>query len=370
MCLVLSASRVLRCTNSAAALSGGVTTVSGAPVAGDGVLRTRDLDVARARLSGLFCPLSIEVVGSKAMFEVHHRAAGLGAVALNHLDFGAEVRTEPDHISDFYLVHIPLAGAADTVSGHARVVSTPALATVASPGRPISKHWRERSPHLMVRFDRQAVETTLRQMLGRPLTKPLRFDLGLDLTLPPARAWLEVVEVARREVELPPSRRAHPLVEHHLQQLVITRLLLAARHVYSPRLHHDDPTPPPPLVRRAVDLIQRRAAEPLTVTEVAAAVGVGARALQQGFRTHLDTTPMSYFRQVRLERLHAELASTTPDARLTVTEIAHRWGFTHMSRMAQAYKAAYGESPSATLRHGAPPRAPRREVIARPRRDV
>jgi AraC-like DNA-binding protein len=33
-----------------------------------------------------------------------------------------------------------------------------------------------------------------------------------------------------------------------------------------------------------------------------------------------------------------------------VASIAHRWGFTHLSRFAAAYKKRYGESPYLTLR--------------------
>ncbi|WP_431934031.1 helix-turn-helix domain-containing protein [Nonomuraea jabiensis] len=34
----------------------------------------------------------------------------------------------------------------------------------------------------------------------------------------------------------------------------------------------------------------------------------------------------------------------------TVTEVALRWGFTHLSRFASFYRETYGHAPSVTLR--------------------
>ncbi|NOJ38453.1 AraC family transcriptional regulator [Bradyrhizobium sp. WSM 1791] len=48
----------------------------------------------------------------------------------------------------------------------------------------------------------------------------------------------------------------------------------------------------------------------------------------------------------RGEFLHQRIAS--PDE--SITDIAFELGFTHLSRMASAYRAKFGEKPSATLR--------------------
>lgn len=63
-------------------------------------------------------------------------------------------------------------------------------------------------------------------------------------------------------------------------------------------------------------------------------------------------TPMSYLRQLRLQRVHNELRRSEPTD-TTVTDTAHRWGFTHLSRLAQLYQQRYGQSPSPTLRGSA-----------------
>jgi AraC-like DNA-binding protein len=54
---------------------------------------------------------------------------------------------------------------------------------------------------------------------------------------------------------------------------------------------------------------------------------------------------MAYVRKIRLEHVRAELVANR-DPHLQVTEVASRWGFFHLGRFAQQYRARYGESPS------------------------
>ena len=58
---------------------------------------------------------------------------------------------------------------------------------------------------------------------------------------------------------------------------------------------------------------------------------------------------MAYLRRQRLERVREELLVAAPGA-VNVTEVATRWGFTHLSRFAASYRAAFSENPSDTLR--------------------
>jgi transcriptional regulator GlxA family with amidase domain len=64
-----------------------------------------------------------------------------------------------------------------------------------------------------------------------------------------------------------------------------------------------------------------------------------------------DTSPMEYLRRVRLEHAHQDLAQASPGDGTTVTSVGYRWGFSSPSRLAQHYRAAYGTTPSDTLRN-------------------
>lgn len=320
-------------------------------MAGHEVLQTEDPDEACAKVGHTFAPHRLEVRSETPTFHVRHNFAPLGSVALSYLSYGAAVRITLERLTGCYLVLIPLAGSACAIERSQRALAAPDhSAIVASPGQALTLQWDAASPHLLIHLDRRAVERSLWAALGRPPREPLRFDLGLDLLLPSVRRWLDVIALVRDELEHGPRLTTHPAALRHLQQLTISGFLVAARHTYADVLSEGRcPGATPARVRRAVDFIEDHAAEPLTVDDVAEAVGIGVRALQQDFRAHLDSTPTMYLRLVRLKRVRAELVAAAPDA-ATVTDIALRWGFTHLGRFTQAYKTAFGETPSATLR--------------------
>ncbi|XXJ62075.1 helix-turn-helix transcriptional regulator [Embleya sp. MST-111070] len=164
-----------------------------------------------------------------------------------------------------------------------------------------------------------------------------------------AHSWLGVVDLLRREADNPGGMLDQPLVLGRLADLLITQFLLTQPHNFSAALHGRQPRVAPPAVRRAMELIVCHAAEPLTVEDVAEAVGMSVRALQDGFRLHLETTPVSYLRTVRLDRVRADPTAAEPGT-TTVTDVAYRWGFFHPGCLAIAYREQFGEHPSQTLR--------------------
>ncbi|MEV6647041.1 helix-turn-helix domain-containing protein [Amycolatopsis sp. NPDC051371] len=73
------------------------------------------------------------------------------------------------------------------------------------------------------------------------------------------------------------------------------------------------------------------------------------RALERGFKRHLDMTPNGYLRDVRLRRAREDLEISAPDV-VTVAEVARRHGLFHFGRFAGSYRDQFGEAPSDTLR--------------------
>lgn len=105
----------------------------------------------------------------------------------------------------------------------------------------------------------------------------------------------------------------------------------------------------PPQLRRAIAYINDNAHRGITLADIAASVGVTPRSVQYMFRRYLGATPLSYLRDVRLDHAHRDLLVGDPSVD-TVTAIACRWGFTHAGRFSNAYKNAFGTTPSRTLR--------------------
>ena len=106
------------------------------------------------------------------------------------------------------------------------------------------------------------------------------------------------------------------------------------------------------IVKHAEDYMIAHAREPLYIGELCADVGVSERSLEYAFRELLNVTPTAYLRLHRFKQARHELKVSESHA-TTIATIANRWGFWHLGRFAQEYRAFFGESPSQTLRRRA-----------------
>ena len=115
-----------------------------------------------------------------------------------------------------------------------------------------------------------------------------------------------------------------------------------------PRHEPGRPTAGSMRIRSARDYLEMHADEPVTVTDLALAVGMSVRGVQAAFQRTLGTSPLQYLRDVRLQRVRSDLLRLSP-APGTVDAVARRWGFTHLGRFARAYAERFGEHPRDSL---------------------
>ncbi|MFI0418897.1 AraC family transcriptional regulator [Spongiactinospora sp. 9N601] len=315
------------------------------------VFASSDLDEVRDEVGRIFCPHKLDLAGAASLLSARFNSVGLGSVRISYLDYGADVRIEPGDLGTFFLVMIPLAGRSLIRGGDQEIVSTPEIAALPSPTRHLDMRWAAGTPQLIVKFERTAIECALEQLLGEPLDRPIVFDLGVDLTAGWARAWRGMADLIVREAEHDDGLTAQPLAVAHLENALVTSLLTMQPSNYRERLTAPRPPALPKVVRRALEFIEQHAHLPITTEDVARAVAVSGRSLQEGFRAHLGRTPMAQLREVRLAKAHEELSAGDP-SRTTVTTVAARWGFLHQGRFAAQYRQRYGRHPSETLRRG------------------
>ncbi len=313
------------------------------------VLRSADLDETRDVVARAFCPHSLELPDRSAPLATRYCAVQVGDIGVAVLDYGAPVRISTRGTDDCFLVEIPLGGSSTVTHGRETVVADRSTGAVLSLGEPVTTTRAAGSPQLIVRIERTALEEQVRLLTGSPVRSPLRFAPALDLTSAEGRSWRRLVDLLRVEAEEdgPLVHAAAALAQ--FRSLLLTQLLVGQPSNYSEALRPSGGAPVPKLLKRAVDLIQDHAAEALTVDDVALAVGISVRALQQGFRQHVGSTPTEYLRDIRLDRVRSTLQAGDPSA-LTVTDVAYRWGFTHLGRFAGEYRRRFAESPSVTLR--------------------
>lgn len=130
--------------------------------------------------------------------------------------------------------------------------------------------------------------------------------------------------------------------------MVISSLLRAQPHDFFDELHAEHAPARSRTVKRVVDALEAAPERTWTLAQMAQVAGVSGRRLQQGFREQMGMSPTVYLRLVRLERAHRDLTGGAD----TVADVAFRWGFTHLGRFADAYRARFGRTPSESLRAG------------------
>jgi AraC-like DNA-binding protein len=101
-------------------------------------------------------------------------------------------------------------------------------------------------------------------------------------------------------------------------------------------------------VRLAEEIMRASSGDALSISALAARIGVSTRSLQIAFRQYRGVGPRQILEDFRLDAAHARLFAAAPGD--NVTRIAFDCGVTHLGRFATRYRARFGESPLATLR--------------------
>ncbi len=107
------------------------------------------------------------------------------------------------------------------------------------------------------------------------------------------------------------------------------------------------------VVERARDYMRAHIDEPISVADLCVELRVSRRTLQYSFQDVLDLNPVKFLRAMRLNGVRRDLKRATTEHD-TVSDIAARWGFWHLSHFASDYRTMFGELPSDTLRRHAP----------------
>jgi AraC-like DNA-binding protein len=318
-----------------------------------GVCRSSDLETFREQLNAMYYPARVETVRPRAQL----RGSFLSGARLTHLTvgfvrFGAETSVDPGRKGSYH-VNVALSGRVESVCGHRHAVASPSTGAVFTPElRTTLPHWAGDAAQIAIKIRRSSLESELSLLLGRAVRTSVDFEHSYPLTTPAGRSWLSTLGLLLAELGRPGSlTETSALYREQLERLVISGLLLSQRNEFTDELTGPVRSLRPRTVARVMALIEERPETPYTIGDLAAHAGVSARRLQQGFREHVGMTPTEFLRRTRLERAHRDLLYGED----SVTDIALRWGFPHLSRFAHAYRRRYGVLPSDTRRTGGAP---------------
>ncbi|QDF39858.1 AraC family transcriptional regulator [Bradyrhizobium symbiodeficiens] len=312
---------------------------------------TDDVDEAADQIGRIFCPHDLKPARLRASgFSARHNCAGFDGFSINYVAYGGSVGIDPGCLERFFLVQVPLAGSAYIRAGTTELEAVPGrTASLLSPTIPTRMMWRDCAQAILL-FDRRMVEQRAAALSGR-VSGTVEFDPMIDLDAPAGRALrTSLAELMMLAERLGPSGRLSAVAMADWRELLLDRLLNGQRHGLSDAIQtfSGQAERLPRALRTARDHLADNAGEPLDLAQLACASGIGIRALQLGFRRHFGLSISQMLLDMRLAELHGRLAQGSPDA--SITDIAFDLGFTHLGRMAGAYREKFGETPSATLR--------------------
>jgi AraC-like DNA-binding protein len=312
-------------------------------------VRATDRAEAESAVADLYLPNRLVLPRGEPQLDMTLVALRLGSLTVGRLGYGMDLRLVTDNARQFH-INAPLVGRALSAGGRsARVVTAPGEAAFFAPDEPAEISWTSDCVQMCLMVPRAQLESELEELLGRSVTYPLRFEPVMDLTTPMGRSWWDALQMIGREFDNGPGLAAHPLAGRHLRQLLLDGLLLGQPHNYTETISAPAPVGCRSAIAKAVELVQDRPGEPWSSTTLAREVHVSVRAVQEGFKRDVGRPPMTYLRDVRLRRVHDALQRAVPGS-TTVEAVALEWGLVHMGRFAAAYREAFGELPSTTLR--------------------
>ncbi|MEU5427101.1 AraC family transcriptional regulator [Streptomyces olivoreticuli] len=318
----------------------------------DGATLFQGGDIAElyALVSSEFAPHRFRVTGRRQASDAQFRRIWRRGISVYELGYGRDVAVVPGELPDFYHVHIPVAGTG-VVTVDGEELDSPL--SVVGPGQHLAMSWSDDSLTRILHISRRSMEQALAVRLGDLPNEIVRFSSALHEKADPVQAWLAIAQTYAQAAETGLLTRS-PLALGHFEQLLIHGLLDTQPNTLARSLREGS-TMPSAAIRRATAFCAEHAHEAISVADIAHAAKVGVRALRMGFRTHLSTTPLSYLRRIRLERAHHDLlAIAHGEVSGNVTSVALRWGFTHLSRFAEAHRRVYGMTPSQVLHEAAP----------------
>jgi AraC-like DNA-binding protein len=313
---------------------------------------TASVDEAEQQVGRIFCPHDLKPLSAAASgFSARHHCAGFDGFSINYVAYGGAVSIDPGCLERFFLVQLPLSGRARVATAAREIETSPgAAASLLSPTLPTRMTWEHDCAQLILLVERKLVEQRAAALAGKPAAA-VEFDPMIDLQMEAAAALRTRMEGLVNLAEgLGPKRALSPVAAANWREALLDALLNGQRHGLSDaiRIFAGKAETLPIALRRARDCLHAHASEPLDLAQLAGTAGIGIRALQIGFQRHFGVSISQMLLDIRLAHLNARLKAAPSDAR--VVDLAFELGFTHLGRMAGAYRQKFGETPSATLR--------------------
>lgn len=314
------------------------------------IVNTADHDEARRQIGQILNSYRLRINSGRIL---HSRldllpCGRLSLLKLRH-GYGADVSIDPDcqGLDGYYLLVLPTQGqAAFYFDGH-RIEVAPNKAFLISPDRRFHFRVSHDYEQVLLRLDRPAIADAWHRLTGQEQAPDICFDAVIPLH---SAGWQALMPMLQWVVRCSGLGQGQNLAQAALlaetERLVATTLLLHQPHSMAARLWPAPPPSAPKTIRRAQAYMLEHLGDRLPVAMVASHCGLSVRRLQALFQDECGQSPLQWLRMQRLQAVRQALSQADSDNK--VSDIATRFGFTHLGEFSRAYRQAFGETPQQT----------------------
>ena len=302
----------------------------------------------REKVGQIFQPHRLNMAKASHDFSASMHHLQTGSLSISRLEYGADVIIDPQELKNFYLIQIPIEGYAEIEFAQQRFISYNNVASLISPDQHLRMRWQAHAPQLILKINQAEFLQHCKHHMANIPRDGVIFDPRLDFNSQGGSYFLELINTMTNAIMCENHPLHHPFAFKQFESSLFNALIYGqANNAIGNISNKYEKNISPYFIKVAQEYIEAHLHEALNIEILAEKAGVSVRSLFAGFKTYLGTTPMNYLRDVRFEQVHLELMS---DSELSVTDIAFKWGFSHLGRFSQEYKKRYGELPSHTLR--------------------
>ncbi|WP_353173386.1 AraC family transcriptional regulator [Acinetobacter rudis] len=308
------------------------------------LFQCHDLNETCLQVGQIFKPHRLKIIQQKSdFFASMHMVRTVGSIQLSRLEYSEDVYIDPDDLEQFYLIQIPTKGYAEIQYATHKFISYDQVASLLSPGQSLQMRWHAGSPQLIVKIAKEDFLFHCRQHLPHFQQNSLVFDPKLDFSRPSAAYFLQLLKTLMTALATEQHPLQHPLAFKQFESSLFNALIYGQANNSQEHFQQEHKIISPYFIKRTEAYIRENLHEPLNIELLAAQAGISVRTLFNGFKNYLGTTPMAYLKELRFEQAHLELIN---NEHLSITDVAFKWGFTHLGRFSQEYKRRYGRLPS------------------------
>jgi AraC-like DNA-binding protein len=307
------------------------------------LLESDNYEEAEMMLTQLIGPCKSEFLEPHSYFLTRYYYASFYQSSMVYLQWqGAQklTRNQPDEIYVFYL---PIEGIfREKINQLEPILSSEKVAHLFTPQQHLIGQISSRGQGISVCISRQRLQQQMANLLNHSIHQLITFQPVVDLTTHFGRSLKELIIFAWQATE------QNSLFLPQLEQTLLTGLLQYHSHNYSAALQRKEGILGDRQVYLAQEFMRANLQKPISLGDIAAAIGVSGRSLQRSFARYCGCSPIQFLRQARLDALRQELSEGIP--LLGISDLMLKYQFTHLGRCSQYYRECFGELPSETVR--------------------